>query len=65
MDNVYYTVRFWNEANECIHVCGNYSHSFPSWEDAWSAANAMINIAASKGANAMDINNDFYPIEDD
>lgn len=64
MKNVY-EVRFWNIADENIKVAGKYSHSFDTFEDAWEAANALLKAAYKNGAVAMDINNDFWPIEND
>ena len=60
-----FTVRFWNKANECIKICGKYSHTFDTYEDAWDAANALIKKAHKLGAVEVDINNSFYPIVED
>lgn len=60
----FYTVRFWNQANENIKIAGKYSHTFSTEEDAWNAANALLLSAYKNGADAMDINNDFYAIEE-
>ena len=60
-----FEVRFWNAADVNIKVCGKYSHPFPTYKDAWHAACAMLATAVRVGAIEMDINNDFYPIEED
>lgn len=62
---MFYTVRFWNVANENIMVGGKYSHDFVTWSDAWEAAKAMLASAHKSGAVEMDINNVFHPIIDD
>lgn len=59
-----YTIRFWNIANECIMIGGRYSHIFETFEDAWESANALLVNAYSNGATQMDINNEFYDIEE-
>lgn len=60
-----YEIRFWNIAGENIRVAGKYSHAFDNREDAWNATNALLLHAHKIGAVEMDINNDFYPIEED
>lgn len=60
-----YTVRFWNEANECIRIAGQFGHDFDNWQDAWNAANAFMKGAYELGAVEMDINNEFYEIIED
>lgn len=60
-----YAIRFWNKANECIRVGGKFMHEFDTWQDAWDAANAMIQSAHNHGAVEMDINNEFYDIYED
>ncbi|MBQ7372418.1 MAG: hypothetical protein IJW67_11190 [Blautia sp.] len=63
--NETYDVRFWNKADECIKIAGNYLNAFATFEDAWDSANAMLKHAYKKGAVCMSINNDFYDIIDD
>lgn len=58
-----YCVRFWNMADENIKVCGKYSHYFDTFDDAMESANAMLKAAVKNGAIGMDINNEFYSIE--
>ena len=60
-----FSVRFWNEADENIKVFGQYRHEFATFADAWNAANAMLEAAYRLGAVSMDINNDYWPIEDE
>ncbi len=59
-----FRVRFWNEADENIKVAGRFAFEFDAKEDAWYAANALLQCAHDLGAVAMDINNEFYPIEE-
>lgn len=59
-----FELRFWKEGVN-IRVAGRYSHTFSHFEDAWSFAQVFISEAYLKGADAIDINNDFYPIFDD
>lgn len=59
-----FTLRFWSGIIN-IKVGGKYSHDFETFEDAWNAANAFMKWAHDHGADAIDINNDFYDIIDD
>jgi len=59
-----FELRFWKEGVN-IRVAGRYSHTFSCFEDAWDFAQVFISEAYLKGANGIDINNEFYPILDD
>lgn len=60
-----YTVRFWNEADECIIFDGHSQFIAYSFDDAFNLAYALLGMAVAHGAVEMDINNSFYPIIDD
>lgn len=59
-----FELRFWKEGVN-IKVAGRYSHTFSYFEDAWNFAQVFLSEAYLKGADGIDINNDFYPIFDD
>lgn len=59
-----YELRFWKDGVN-IRVAGRYSHTFSHFEDAWNFAQVFISEAYLKGADGIDINNEFYPIFDD
>lgn len=59
-----YELRFWRNSVNII-VDGRYSHVFSSFEDAWNFAEECLVEAYLRGADEIDINNDFYPILND
>ena len=62
-----YELRFWagKELPCNIKVGGKYRHLYSTYKDAYQTALDLLEEAYSKGAVAMDINNDFYPIIND
>lgn len=71
MKKQYYTVMFWNAANESIEAFGK-AHNYAShaqdcdtFEEAWNTANAFLKHAYAMGATTMTINNDCWDIMDD
>ena len=59
-----YELRFWKKGVN-IRVAGRYSHTFSCFEDAWNFAQVFISEAYLKGADEIDINNEFYSIFDE
>ena len=59
--NPIYELRFWKDGVN-IRVAGRYSHVFPFFEEAWDFAKVFLAEAYLKGADCIDINNEFYPI---
>lgn len=59
-----FELRFWKKGVN-IRVAGRYSHVFSSFEDAWNFAQVFTSEAYLKGADEIDINNEFYSIFSD
>ena len=59
-----FELRFWKKGVN-IRVAGRYSHTFSHFEDAWNFAQVFLSEAYLKGADGIDINNEFYPIFSD
>lgn len=63
-ENPHY-LRFWNIANENIQVDGSYCFTCDGLKEAEDLAESLKDKAIGLGAIWMDINNDFYCINED
>lgn len=52
-------IRFWNQADECINVNGEYLH-YTSKGNERLFITRMLSMAKESGAVCVDINNEFY-----
>ena len=60
-----YYLRFWNIANENIKVAGQYCFACETEEEAEALAESLYKKAVELGAIWLDINNDFYCINEE
>lgn len=52
-------IRFWNQADECINVNGEYLH-YTSKGNERLFITRMLSMAKENGAVCVDIDNEFY-----
>lgn len=52
-------IRFWNEADECINVNGEYLHYVRKGNERLFIIR-MLSTAKGNGATCVDIDNEFY-----